>query len=81
MSLVQNQDQALRALRFAAGQLWEANRGITAAFQVDTGDCLDWNIPAWESLTERQKSLFTSKVAPVLKDIGRLAMAVQAATS
>ncbi len=57
-------DTSLRAVEFYLEQLYDAHRGIEAAYIVDTGDTGPGVPPTWAELTPAQKNVWRKNAGP-----------------
>lgn len=56
-------EQGVRAYSYAAGQIWEAMRGLVDAYRADYQ--AHWHeMPPWAELTERQQAVFIVRMRP-----------------
>jgi hypothetical protein len=57
-------DQSIRAFRYFMQELWEAQRGLAAAYEIDTGDKVP-KYPAFRDLTDLEVATFAVGLIPV----------------
>lgn len=51
--------EAMQAVEFTDGQIWDAVAGLWAAYQVDSGDTSTPGLPYWKDLNEVQQGVFS----------------------